>query len=148
LLGRQPGELGERPGAIRVEAFDPALRILLLAAHPVRRAGVPEVEMTVYNEIAVTVVAVHRKPSSAVDVSRRWDRVAAAAAATEARPSPSTVANWHSRRPLELLAQCGLVEEIARPRRRPEGSAAGPRQWRRLDRAPWSLTMLLIGRDE
>src|SRR5207244_112920 len=68
-------ELLERPvrlrgpkAHVRVEAFDPTLRVLLLAAHPVRRARVPEVEMTVDDEKVVTVVAIHRGPSSAVGV--------------------------------------------------------------------------------
>src|SRR5207237_4958876 len=68
LLDRPVRLLGTK-AHIRVKAFDPALRVLLLAAHQVRRARVPEVEMAVDDEETVTVVGVHGGPSSAVEVA-------------------------------------------------------------------------------
>src|SRR5919198_4628438 len=70
LLDR-PVRLRRRKAHIGVEAIDPALRVALLAAHPVLWACVPEVDVTIDDEKAVTVVAVHRRPSSPVDVARR-----------------------------------------------------------------------------
>src|SRR5439155_22814018 len=73
LLDR-PVCLQRRKAHICVKAIDPALREPLLAAHPVRRARVPKVEMAIDHEIAVTVVAVHGRSSSAVDVAARGGR--------------------------------------------------------------------------
>src|SRR5205823_1014426 len=67
LLDRPVRLLGPK-AHVRVKALDPTLCVLLLAAHPVRRACVPEVEMTVDDEKVVSVVAIHPGPSSAVEV--------------------------------------------------------------------------------
>src|SRR6266496_5807002 len=58
LLDRPVRLLGTKTH-VRVKALDPALRVLLLAAHPVRWARVPEREMTVNDDNVVTVVAIH-----------------------------------------------------------------------------------------
>src|SRR5205807_10020621 len=59
-------ELLERPVRFRrtkthvgVEALDPAPRVLLLAAHPVRRTRVPEMEVAINDEVLLSVPLVH-----------------------------------------------------------------------------------------
>ena len=58
LLDR-PVRLGRAEPLVGVEALDPALGVLLLALHPVRRARVPEVDVAVHHEVLLAVVLVH-----------------------------------------------------------------------------------------
>src|SRR6185437_5693476 len=44
---------------VGVEALDPALRVLLLAGHPVRRARIPKVDVAINDEVALAVLLVH-----------------------------------------------------------------------------------------
>src|SRR5262249_5319863 len=66
VLDRVLLEVLERPvrlrgpeALVRVEALDPALRVLLVAWLPVRRAGVPEVQVAVEDVVLLAVLLVH-----------------------------------------------------------------------------------------
>ena len=55
----RPVRLGRPEPLVGVEALDPALGVLLLALHPVRRARVPEVQVAVDDEVLLAVLLVH-----------------------------------------------------------------------------------------
>ena len=58
----RPVRLGGPEAHVGVEALDPALGVLLVALDPVLRAGVPEVQVAVEDEVLLAVLLVHQSP--------------------------------------------------------------------------------------
>src|ERR671911_625831 len=58
-LLKRPVRLRRPEALIGMEALDPPLRVLLLALHPVRRTRVPEMDVTIDNEVLLTIPLVH-----------------------------------------------------------------------------------------
>src|SRR5918995_3458364 len=58
-LLKRPVRLRRPEALIGVEALDPPLRVLLLALHPVRRTRVPEMDVTIDNEVLLSIPLVH-----------------------------------------------------------------------------------------
>ena len=60
---QRPVRLRRAQAHVGVEAFDPALGVLLRPGHPVVRGGVPVVHVAVYHEVLLAVLLVHRVSS-------------------------------------------------------------------------------------
>src|ERR687897_3678912 len=70
-LLKRPVRLRRPEALIGVEALDPPLRVLLLALHPVRRTRVPEMDVTIDNEVLLTIPLVHMSsPHSTIGRSK------------------------------------------------------------------------------
>jgi hypothetical protein len=54
-----PVRLGRPERLVRVEAFDPALGVLLSSLHPVVRGRVPVVHMAIDDEVLLAILLVH-----------------------------------------------------------------------------------------
>src|ERR671911_1545860 len=118
-LLKRPVRLRRPEALIGVEALDPPLRVLLLALHPVRRTRVPEMDVTIDNEVLLTIPLVHMS-----SLTRRLDDQSQC---TPRRPCSRVPASLESGIELEASARSNSASPIsARCSRMARWIAAAP----------------------